>query len=49
LAITFLICGVQIKTLWLDVRYPQQATVREWVKPVKNIGLNLRLQLLFFF
>jgi len=25
----FLMCVVQIKTFWLDVKYPQQATVRE--------------------
>jgi len=42
-------CVVQIKTFWLDVRYPQQATVREYVKPVENIGINLGLQLFFFF
>jgi len=29
LAITFLMRVVQNKTFWLDVRYPQQATVRE--------------------
>jgi len=26
---TFLMCVVQIKPFWLDVRYPQQALVRE--------------------
>jgi len=29
LAITFLMCVVEIKTFWLDVRYPQQAKTRE--------------------
>jgi len=29
LAITFLMCVVQIQTIWLDVRYPEQAIVRE--------------------
>jgi len=28
LAITFLMCVLQIKTFWLDVRYPQQLIVR---------------------
>jgi len=28
-AIIFLMCVVYIKTFWLDVRHPQQATVRE--------------------
>jgi len=29
LEITFLMCVVEIKIFWLDVRYPQQAIARE--------------------
>jgi len=36
-------------TFWLDVRYPQQAIVWEWLLPLKNFGLNLRPLSFFFF